>query len=324
MHNGGSACFDPMHHPDPRVLSDSDSTEASVYGRGAKTGIFAATRVAAAGLSMAAVLVACGDDEREVEPRPAPVIEEHEEPELAYRTIELEDGGSIGGVVRWVGPMPELAPIEVRAGREVCGESQPSPTLRVSERRGVSDVVVWLTDVRAGRAFEPPAEAPTIELRGCRYAPHVIAVGVGWSVRFANADPILHNVHGVAGGETVLDVGLPERGASATHAFDAPGPVRVVCDAGHGWELAWVHAFEHPYFAVSREDGRYRIDDVPPGQYVLQAWHEGWRADGTRAGRPRLSNPIVLTRTVSVSPRQETSVDFQLSEQAAEIAGAGR
>src|SRR5690606_2719208 len=128
-------------------------------------------------------------------------------------------------------------------------------------------------------------------------------------------------VRGRRGERTVLDLGLPEAGESARAAFDEPGPVRLVCDVGHTWEHAWVHVFEHPYFAVSDAEGRFRISDVPPGRYQLRGWHEGWRAQGTEAGRPRYSSPIVLTRSVSVSPRQETSSDFELGAHAAELAG---
>ena len=31
---------------------------------------------------------------------------------------------------------------------------------------------------------------------------------------------------------------------------------------------------EHPYFAVTDEKGRYKIEGLPEGDYTLEAWHE--------------------------------------------------
>ena len=72
---------------------------------------------------------------------------------------------------------------------------------------------------------------------------------------------------------------------------------------------------------MTDEAGRFRIPEIPPGRYTLRVWHEGWRVVGSDSGRPRFSSPVILTREVSVSPRQETAVDFELSQQLAELAG---
>jgi plastocyanin len=238
-----------------------------------------------------------------------------------YRVIEVEDGGSIAGNLRWSGPVPDLEPLPVRAQRAACGDEQPSRALTVSARGGVADAVVSLVHVRGGRAFAPPETPLTLERRGCRFEPHVAIAGIGHPVRFTNADPMIHNVRGFLEDRTVIDLGLPTEGSTAEVTLESPGVIRLVCDAGHTWEQAWLHVFEHPYAAVTDAGGAFRLQDVPPGQYVLRVWHEGWIVSGTRAGRPRYSNPILLTRTVSVSPRQETTLDFELSAQSAELAG---
>lgn len=31
---------------------------------------------------------------------------------------------------------------------------------------------------------------------------------------------------------------------------------------------------DHPFFAVSSDDGTYTIDGLPPGEYSLETWHE--------------------------------------------------
>ncbi len=267
------------------------------------------------------MLLACsdGDDSgarREVTP---PALEEQLAP-AGYEVIDVGDAGSIAGTVRFEGPLPELAMLPVRAHREVCGDEQPSAALSVGAGGGVAGAVVWIRGVRRGAALAIPDEPVTITLQGCRYRPHVLAVTAGTSLLFESADPVLHNVHALRGESTVWDFALPTEESSLSVRVDEPGVVRLLSDV-HSFMQGWVHAFEHPYFAVSDAAGRFRIASVPPGQYVVRVWHEGWRVVGTEAGRPKYSSPIVLSRTLSVSEREEVTTDFVLSRAAGEIAG---
>jgi hypothetical protein len=240
-----------------------------------------------------------------------------------YRIVEVEEPGALVGVVRWFGELPALDPIPVRVHSELCGTEQPSQALRVSSRQGgVADTVVWLDGVREGLAATPPAQGPSLTVRSCQFGPRVQALGVGWTLRIENDDPVLQNVHASTGDSAAAlwDIGLPERGSRAERRLETEGVVHVVSDV-HAWMEAWIHVFPHPYFAVTDERGRFRIQGIPPGQYVLRVWHQGWRVVGTRSGRPSYSHPIVLARTVSVSPQQDTMVDFELSEELGDLAG---
>jgi hypothetical protein len=37
---------------------------------------------------------------------------------------------------------------------------------------------------------------------------------------------------------------------------------------------AYVWVFDHPYFAVSKEDGSFSLPPLPPGTYTIAAWQE--------------------------------------------------
>ncbi|MFK7991007.1 MAG: hypothetical protein AB8I08_33615 [Sandaracinaceae bacterium] len=270
---------------------------------------------------MGVLIVLMGCDEKAAPRRQAvetPVVEPSA---AAYEIVEFDDGGSVAGSVRWTGDRPEVGTLPVRLHADVCGQTQPAPTLTISERGRIRDVVVALTDVRRGRAGSEEEAPFEMARQGCRFAPHVVARRVGQSLRFTNLDAVMHNVRARRGARAVFDLGLPEAGAAVTRTLHEAGVLRVVCDVGHTWELGWVHVFEHPYFAVTNESGQFRIEDVPPGRYTIQVWHEGWREVGGESGRPVYSSPVVLTRTVSVLPREETRLSFELSQQAAELAG---
>ena len=64
------------------------------------------------------------------------------------------------------------------------------------------------------------------------------------------------------------------KGMTIKKRFQAPEIMaRVKCDV-HPWMAAYVGVVEHPFFAVSGEDGSFSIDGLPAGDYVLEAWHE--------------------------------------------------
>jgi plastocyanin len=286
---------------------------------------FCALEIASLLLPCAAIVFGCSENGTEAsrttrgesETRPAP----------GYEAIEVVNGGTITGNIVWVGEHPAPIEIEVPIHRERCGETQPSPTLALGRRGGVAGTVVWLENMTRGRPISVPTEAVEISIENCVFRPHIIAVPVGTTIAFRNAEPVLHNVHAMfvdrAGRrQTWFSEGLPELGAVHQARVERPGIVQLVDDAGHPWMLGWVHAFEHPYFGVSDSEGRFQLTGIPPGQYVLRLWHEGFRVTGqTESRRPVYSAPIVLSRPVTVSGGHDTPVDFAIGTASAEAAG---
>lgn len=244
-----------------------------------------------------------------------------------YEAVQVINGGTITGNILWVGERPDPIEIDVPLHREQCGEKQRSPTLAIGRRGGVANTVVWLEGITRGRPHIVPAEPVSISLHHCAFNPHVLAVPVGSTIAFRNAEPMLHNVHAMfvdrAGRtRTWFSEGLPELGSMYETRIEQPGIVKLVDDAGHPWMLGWMHAFVHPYFGVSDAEGRFQLTGIPPGQYVVRAWHEGFRVTGeTESRRPVYSAPIVLSRPVAVSSGHDTPVDFAIGTASAEAAG---
>ena len=132
--------------------------------------------------------------------------------------------------------------------------------------------IVYLESAPRG-AFETREARAVMEQRNETFLPHVLAVAAGTTVDFPNSDPTYHNVFSLSK-ENRFDLGRYARGRSKSVRFDRPGVVRVFCDI-HSHMSAFIVVFGHRFFASTDDQGRYRIDDVPPGAYTLVVWNDG-------------------------------------------------
>jgi plastocyanin len=145
------------------------------------------------------------------------------------------------------------------------------------ERRG--SVVYLETAPRA--AFESDDERrATLNQRDERFVPHVLAIVAGTWVDFPNNDRTYHNVFSLSKGNE-FNLGRYASGRSRAFRFERPGVVRVFCEI-HSHMSAFILVFAHRFFAVTDDDGRYRIDGIPPGTYTLAVWNETVQGDPPR------------------------------------------
>jgi hypothetical protein len=108
--------------------------------------------------------------------------------------------------------------------------------------------------------------------RGKRFLPHVSVIGVGSTVDWPNLDPIFHNAFSNFAGQP-FDTGLYPPGGTQKIRFGREGVVRVFCNI-HLTMSAILVVVNTPWFASTRPDGSYAIDNVPPGEYIVKVWHE--------------------------------------------------
>ena len=107
------------------------------------------------------------------------------------------------------------------------------------------------------------------------YVPHVFGVQVGQPIHILNSDATLHNVHAIPNANREFNIAQVTKGMKTVHTFTAKedAPIPFKCDV-HGWMTSWAGVLDHPYFAVTGEDGSFAIPNLPPGTYTLAAWHE--------------------------------------------------
>lgn len=187
---------------------------------------------------------------------------------FAYEVAPVSGGGKIEGKVTFQGTVP-IRKIIPTKDREVCGGPRDEPQVRVGAGKGVQDAVVYLKEVPKGKPWGAADKVPVLDQEHCIFKPAVQVIRPG-KLEVANSDPVLHNTHGFYGQRTAFNLALPEKGVRITRELPRPGLVRVECDA-HGWMLAHIYVADSPYYALTGEDGSFRIDDIPPGNYTLVA-----------------------------------------------------
>jgi plastocyanin len=184
-------------------------------------------------------------------------------------------GGAIRGRVELRQPPADLEPRPDVAGVGIHRGHGPT-----DRRRSV----VYLDP--APRAAFDVRDEPRARMnqRDEAFIPHVLAVVAGTTVDFPNSDGTYHNVFSLSKSRS-FDLGRYPAGRSKSVRFDRPGIVRVFCEI-HSHMSAYILVFSHRYFAVTDDEGRYRIDDVPPGTYTVMAWNESTPTESQRVTVP--------------------------------------
>jgi plastocyanin len=134
--------------------------------------------------------------------------------------------------------------------------------------------------------------------RNERFVPHVLAIVAGTWVDFPNGDATYHNVFSLSKAKA-FNLGRYAAGRMKSVRFERPGIVRVFCEI-HSHMSAFILVFAHRYFAVTDDEGRYRLEGVPPGTYTVAVWNENVQGDPPR-------------RTVTIGDAGgEVDVDFSI------------
>jgi hypothetical protein len=98
----------------------------------------------------------------------------------------------------------------------------------------------------------------------------------GDSATMVSVEPAYHvlRVRGAAN----FSLAFPDENQPLTRAFNKPGRVELSSGAGYYWASADLFVVEHPYYAVTDREGRFRFDQVPAGAVEVAAWLPGWEA----------------------------------------------
>lgn len=204
-------------------------------------------------------------------------------PRVPAPRVKVEEGlhagsevGLIVGVVRFEGQAPRRLPITPIANTVGCADHENAPLIEdyVIQDGKLANVVVSVRRMPSGYvAPAPPQEPYVLDQHGCLYVPHVSAVQTGHRVSVDNSDATAHNVHVFAGLNEGSNRTIGAGGRPLEFDFQKAEVVRFACDI-HPWMGAYILVLAHPFFAVTGEDGSFRLEGLPPGEYEFEAWHE--------------------------------------------------
>jgi hypothetical protein len=190
--------------------------------------------------------------------------------------LQTASAADITGKITLKGTPPPEAPLPLDAS---CGKTRSDkPSTRfyvVDPSGGLADVFVYIKEGLGDKKFPAPAQPMELDQKGCEYLPYVLGLQAGQKLLVKNSDPLLHNVHPMptVSGNPESNKAQLQGSKPLEYVFNNPEVfLKYKCDV-HNWMFAYVGVVSHPFFAVSQKDGTFKIANVPPGKYVIEAVH---------------------------------------------------
>ena len=201
----------------------------------------------------------------------------------AYQEMEVSNGGSIQGKVTLTGkmPYPRIYHLVLFPNIDMCAEIDTDDEMnrvledfKVSPDGGLKDVVVTLEHVDAGKPFNK--EPINITAENCKFLPDVNVIRQGESFKIDNIDAVMHNsqVYQKERGKILLNIPIPaEEVSDGKITFKKKFKIMQMICGMHEFMQTWGYRVQNPYYAQTKIDGNFKIDNIPPGEYKVTAWH---------------------------------------------------
>jgi plastocyanin len=215
-----------------------------------------------------------------------------------YFKVDPATAGAVRGTVRFTGKKPTRKPIDM-SEEPACVEAHHGRAYDESEvvnpNSTLANVFIFIKGGLEGKTFEIPPTPVTIDQQGCWFHPRVLGIQTGQVLQVVNSDPVTHNIHPLAQINREWNHSQGQGDAPLARKFLKPEiMIPVKCNI-HRWMRAYIGVVDNPYFAVSGADGSFEIGNLPPGDYVIEAWHE------------TLGNQ---EQKITVPPQGKTAVSF--------------
>ena len=138
----------------------------------------------------------------------------------------------------------------------------------------LKNVVVYVKKGLPAKTYSISTKPLILDANSYRFDPHVLAIQVGQSLLLRNADPDYHDwrISGKTFGPLAFT--QPKQGMTTPLSFNKPELGITVGSAVFPWMSAFICVLPHPYFNVTSSAGVFRLDGLPPGTYIIEAWHE--------------------------------------------------
>ncbi len=209
------------------------------------------------------------------------------------------------GRVLFSAPPPVRRPVRMEADAYCVQQHQDLPrseAMVVGAGGEVANVLVHIVEGLPEQRWPTPGNVAEIDQIGCMYVPHVLAMQTDQPLRIVTSDNTLHNVKMSSSRNGAFNESMPVKGMELRKTLSSPElGIGLKCDV-HPWMGAYLHVLPHPFFAVTDAAGRYEIHGLPPGDYVIEAWHESGRVPPQR-------------QRLSIAPETSHRLDMTLTPQ---------
>ncbi len=232
---------------------------------------------------------------------------------LGYEESPVKNGGAITGKITLKGdlPPPRLFHLVLYPFESFCKQRDSDgkgnrvlQEFKLSKEGGLQDAVVAVQAVRKGKPFRhPTGEFHAVQ---CVFEPFVSVIENHQKITVVNEDPVIHNVqiYQSEGGKIVLNQPLPVKSTQTGVIRLKPSNkiTETICGM-HEFMQNWTFVVDNPYYAITGPDGRFSIDQLPPGTYKITAWH------------PHMK---IASQTVTVTARGVSPADFEFDAEQVE------
>ena len=201
----------------------------------------------------------------------------------AYQEMEVTNGGSIQGKVTMFGemPYPRVYHLILFPNIDMCAEIDTDDEMnrvlddfKISADGGLKDVVIALEHVEAGKPFNK--KPILIDSEDCKFTPDVNAVRQGEAFKVNNLDAVMHNsqVYQAERGKIIQNLPVPpEEVTDGKVTFQKKFKIFQMICGMHEFMQTWGYRIQNPYYFITKLGGEFKIDNIPPGDYNLHAWH---------------------------------------------------
>jgi plastocyanin len=191
--------------------------------------------------------------------------------------VDAATAGVLKGTIRFAGAKPARKAIDM-SGDPACVSAHQGKaydeSVVVNPNGTLANVFIYIKSGLEGKTFETPPAPVRMDQKGCGFQPRVIGIQTGQTLEVANDDPVTHNIHPLAQINREWNHSQGAGDAPIERRFArAEVMIPVKCNI-HRWMRAYIGVVDHPYFAVTGKDGSFEIPNVPPGDYVIEAWQE--------------------------------------------------
>lgn len=197
-------------------------------------------------------------------PEPKPATDQR-----PVTVVDSTTAGTISGTVTF--DRPQAKPVMLDMSQDPACPQGPQPADSARHGNAAPNVFVYIKEGLGNARFGVPETPQVLNQIGCRYVPHMMGVMVGQTLEIRNDDRAQHNVHPMPRANNEWNESQMPRGKPILRVFQKPEMMMPIQCNQHPWMKTWLNVMDHPYFAVTSEDGRYEIRNLPPGEYTVAA-----------------------------------------------------